>query len=41
MDIDTLIVHCNIIGIGAGEQVQTENCMKNTHVQTFELIEEA
>jgi hypothetical protein len=42
MDIDTLIfVHCNIIqNSEAGEQEEEGNCMKNTHVQTFELIGE-
>jgi hypothetical protein len=38
-DIDTLIVHCNIIN--PGEQENMENCMKNIHVQTLELIEES
>jgi hypothetical protein len=36
--------HCIIVTLSiqrAGREEHAENCMKNTHVQTFELIEEA
>jgi hypothetical protein len=38
MDINTLIVHCNIIHKHL-EQEEAESYEKNTHVQIFELIE--
>jgi hypothetical protein len=43
MDIDTLIVLFVSLDhhSDAGEQGGPENCMRNTHVQTFELIEES